>query len=131
MSQSITNGYFYASLLDEAGNGGVFITMNSAGAITIQGTTLLAGYTINHSYLVEVNFDLVGHPNQARVALDGGSYSSWVDSYTGYSSITGIKFTDTGTDAHTAWIDDIGDVANDVDTALPRISFYLRQRRNR
>jgi Right handed beta helix region len=110
MSLSITNPNAHAgfSLLDQAGGYQSNVAFGPSNDISALGTSLLAGYTVDHSYLVEVNFDTDGHPNQFRVKLDGGSYSSWLDSVAPFTAIAGIEPASYASNAHTFWFDDIG-----------------------
>src|SRR5262249_27127099 len=57
----------------------------------------------------DANFDNVAHPNQFRVAVNGGTYSSYFTVDGGsYTNMVGFTIFDANSDNHTLWIDAIG-----------------------
>ncbi len=82
---------------------------DTSGNIYSNSQQVLAVAAADTNYTIEMNFDTAGHPDQVRTRVNGGSYTSWEPCVGSCSSIAGINVVSFSTNAHTFWVDDIGE----------------------
>lgn len=105
------NDYVIVALLDGSGNNVIHIAFDGSGNLITNTQTLISGFTVNTAHSVDVEIDTISQAGKFRARVNGGSFLSWENAFSAFTSIAGIRFYSYATNAHTFWLDDISDVA--------------------
>jgi hypothetical protein len=98
---------FYAAGTSRLG-GIIFLNGNIQLENTSPGTyTTLQSYTANSVYTLNWQFDAIAQPNKYRVAINGGSFSSWTTMPNTYSTIDTVSLRNAASGT-TCYFDSIG-----------------------
>jgi len=120
----------FGVILREGGVGKMYVLFgkNTAGQIAMfdGGTSTyvdIGAFSADTWYTIDIDFDDAAQPNQYRVRIDGGSWTSWRDvNGSAYTNIDAFNLLDENTNTHTSWWDDIKPAAGGGSTAAHGVS---------
>ena len=120
----LLNNNFLFKFRTPAGANVAQVGFTSAGTILIfttgGGSQVLSSYLANTWYTIDLEFDVAAQPDKYRVRVNEGAWSAWIATMNPYTEISMFRVSDSATNAHVFYFDDIRPTAA-VDVTPPAV----------